>query len=63
MMQQKFMYQEGNLIDHSVYNIFLLVTTTVRRNIINVFGCLACIQTSPLRQEKSGEETSVNRHR
>ena len=63
MMQQKFTYQEGNLIDHSVYNIFLLVTTTVRRNIIKVYGCLACVQTSPLPQEKSEEETSVNRRR
>ena len=25
--------------------------------------CVACVQTSPFPQEKSGEETSVNRRR
>ena len=32
-------------------------------NLKKTNGNLACVQTSPLPQEKSGEETSVNRRR
>ena len=42
---------------------FIFATLEIGFDLKKVFLSVACVQTSPLPQEKSGEETSVNRRR
>ena len=49
----------GQDIEHEWYHQFLGENCPDIKSLANMV--IACVQTSPLPQEKSGEETSVNR--